>query len=116
MKDLAGKAALVTGAQQGIGKAIAIAFARAGADVVINYLDPAAADEVAAAVHAVGRRAVLAQGDVAASETPARLVAATVAAFGKIDVLVNNAGVFPRVSFLDMTGEDWDYVHSINLR
>jgi NAD(P)-dependent dehydrogenase (short-subunit alcohol dehydrogenase family) len=116
MTDLAGKAALVTGAQQGIGKATAIALARAGADVVINCLDPAAADEVAAAVRATGRRAILAEGDVAASDTPARLVAATVAAFGRIDILVNNAGVFPRVAFLEMTEQDWDHVHSINLK
>jgi len=117
LADLAGKAALVTGAQQGIGKAIAIALAQAGADVAINYLDgKAAADEVAAAVCATGRRAVVVAGDVAASGTPGPLVDATVAAFGKIDILVNNAGVFPRVSLLDMTESDWDFVHSINLK
>ena len=112
MADLAGKVALVTGAQQGIGKAIAIAFARAGADVVINYLDNVgAAEHVAAAVRSTGQQAVLAQGDVSGSGTPARLVAATVEAFGKIDILVNNAGVFPRASFLEMTEADWDFVH-----
>lgn len=117
MADLAGKAALVTGAQQGIGKAIAIALAQDGADVVINYLDgEAAAEDVAAAVRATGRRAVLAPGDVSAATTPSSLVAATISAFGKIDILVNNAGVFPRVAFLDMTEKDWDFVHSINLK
>lgn len=117
MADLAGKAALITGAQQGIGKAIAIAFAQAGADVAINYLDGAtAAEEVAAAVRAAGRRAVLIQGNVAESETPKKLVDATIAAFGRIEILVNNAGVFPRVAFLDMTEKDWDFVHSINLK
>jgi len=115
--DLTGKAALVTGAQQGIGKAIAIGLAEAGADVAINYLDGEAdAEAVAAAVRALGRRALLLLGDVAASETPGNLTAATVAAFGKIDILVNNAGVFPRVPFLDMTEKDWDFVHTINLR
>jgi NAD(P)-dependent dehydrogenase (short-subunit alcohol dehydrogenase family) len=115
MTDLAGKSALVTGAQQGIGRAIAIALAHEGADVAINYLDDkAAAEEVAAAVRAKGRQAVLVAGDV--STTPAALVTATVAAFGKIDVLVNNAGVFPRVAMLDMTEKDWDFVHSINLK
>jgi 3-oxoacyl-[acyl-carrier protein] reductase len=117
MADLTGKSALVTGAQQGIGKAIAIALAKEGVDVAINYLDgKTAAEDVATAVQAAGREAVLLAGDVAAPGIPAALVAETLAAFGKIDILVNNAGVFPRVTFLDMTEEDWDFVHSINLK
>jgi NAD(P)-dependent dehydrogenase (short-subunit alcohol dehydrogenase family) len=117
MPDLLNKAALVTGAQQGIGKAIAIALAREGADVAINYLDgEAMAEAVAAEVRDLGRRAVLVRGDVAAAGTPALLVDATVAAFGKIDIMVNNAGVFPRVPFFEMTESDWDFVHSINLK
>ncbi len=117
MADLAGKVALITGAQQGIGAAIALAMARDGADVAINYLDGLAeAETLAATIRALGRRVVLIPGDVSASDTPAKLVAATVAAFGKLDILVNNAGVFPRVPFLDMTGEDWDFVHAINLK
>ncbi|WP_428539568.1 SDR family NAD(P)-dependent oxidoreductase [Rhodopila sp.] len=117
MADLTGQTALVTGAQQGIGKAIAIALAHDGADVAINYLDDeAAAEEVAAAVRAAGRKATVLRGDVAASGAPGALVDATVAAFGKIDILVNNAGVFPRVALLDMTEKDWDFVHSINLK
>lgn len=117
MADLDGKAVLVTGAQQGIGAAIAIGMARAGADVAINYLDGLAeAEAVASAVRAAGRRAVLVPGDVSDMATPARLVEATRAAFGRIDCLVNNAGVFPRVAFLDMKGSDWDFVHSINLK
>jgi NAD(P)-dependent dehydrogenase (short-subunit alcohol dehydrogenase family) len=117
MADLTGKAALVTGAQQGIGAAIAIALAQQGANVAINYLDGLAeAEAVAAAIRAAGGQAVLVAGDVARPETPANLVNATVAALGRIDVLVNNAGVFPRVPFLDMTPADWDFVHTINLR
>ena len=117
MGDLAGKVALVTGAQQGIGAAIAAAFAQAGADVALNYLDDAAqAEAVAAQIRAAGRRAELLQGDVAAPGTPAALVAATVRALGRIDILVNNAGVYPRVDFLDMTEADWDFVHAINLK
>jgi NAD(P)-dependent dehydrogenase (short-subunit alcohol dehydrogenase family) len=115
--DLAGKAALVTGAQQGIGRAIAISLAQAGADVAINYLDgEAAAQDVAESVRSAGRKAVVLAGDVSVAGTPGTLVDATVTAFGKIDILVNNAGVFPRVSFLDMTEKDWDFVHSINLK
>ncbi len=117
MGDLTGKAALVTGAQQGIGAAIAIALAQQGADVAINYLDGLAeAEAVAAAVRRTGQRAELVAGDVAGADMPAKLVAETTTAFGRIDILVNNAGVFPRVPFLDMTLADWDLVHGINLR
>ena len=117
MGNLAGKSALITGAQQGIGKAIALAFAQEGADIALNYLDkPSDAEAVAAAICALGRRVVLIQADVAASDTPKNLVDATIAAFGKIDILVNNAGVFPRVAFLEMQPSDWDFVHAINLK
>ena len=117
MPDLTGKAALVTGAQQGIGAAIAIALAQDGADVAINCLDGLRdAEAVAATIRGLGRRAVLVPGDVSAPGAPARMIDATVAAFGKIDILVNNAGVFPRVPFLDMRESDWDFVHSINLK
>jgi len=112
-----GKAVLVTGAQQGIGRAVAIAFAEAGADVAVNYLDDAAAGEaVAQAVRQRGRRAVLLQGDVAKVADAGSLVARTVEGLGAIDVLVNNAGVFPRVALLDMRESDWDYVHGVNLK
>jgi 3-oxoacyl-[acyl-carrier protein] reductase len=117
MADLTGQAALVTGAQQGIGAAIAIALAREGADIAINYLDDeAAAQQVAATVRGDGGKAVLVAGDISATGVPGALVGATLAAFGRIDILVNNAGVFPRVAFLAMTETDWDFVHSINLK
>jgi len=112
-----GKAVLVTGAQQGIGRAVAIAFAEAGADVAVNYLDdPAAGEAVAQAVRQRGRRAVLLQGDVGKVGDAGSLVARTVEGLGAIDVLVNNAGVFPRVALLDMRESDWDYVHGVNLK
>jgi NAD(P)-dependent dehydrogenase (short-subunit alcohol dehydrogenase family) len=109
--DLRGSVALVTGAQQGIGRAAAVALAREGADIALNYLDDKAGAEAGAGLcRAEGRRAVIVQGDVARREDAARMVAECVAGLGRIDILVNNAGVFPRVKFLDMTDADWDYL------
>ncbi|WP_428487082.1 SDR family NAD(P)-dependent oxidoreductase [Rhodopila sp.] len=108
---------LVTGGQQGIGRAMAIAFASAGADVAINWLDDkAAAEDVAAAVHQLGRDALLIRADVGKLDDIKTLIETTVAWQDRLDVLVNNAGVFPRVPFLDMTEADWDFVVDINLK
>jgi 3-oxoacyl-[acyl-carrier protein] reductase len=113
---LAGKVALVTGAQQGIGKAIALAYGGEGASVVVNYLDDRAAGEaVAAQIGALGARAVAVAGNVART-TDVRTMAEAGASLGGIDVLVNNAGIFPRVDFLDMTEEQWDEVLDVNLK
>lgn len=113
---LENKVAIVTGAQQGIGKAIALAFARAGAHAVVNYLDDrGAADAAVAAIEAQGRRAVAVQGDVARAEDVRRLIEAG-DALGGADILVNNAGIFPRVDFLDMTEAEWTQVLDVNLK
>ena len=113
---LAGKVALVTGAQQGIGKAIALAYGREGASVVINYLDSQpAAEESASQIRAMGQRAVIIAGDVAQAADVRRLVEAGTS-LGGIDILVNNAGIFPRVEFLDMTEAQWDEVLNVNLK
>ena len=113
---LAGKIALVTGAQQGIGKAIALAYGREGASVVINYLDnQAAAAEIASQIRTLGQQAVPVAGDVAQAADVRRMVEAG-ESLGGIDILVNNAGIFPRVEFLDMTEAQWDEVLNVNLK
>ena len=111
------RTALVTGAQQGIGAAAARALAVAGHDVAVNWLDDqAAAEAVAADVRAAGRRAVLLQGSVGTAAGCAALVQGAVDALGRIDLLVNNAGIFPRVPFLEMTEAEWDRVLDVNLK
>ena len=113
---LAGKVALVTGAQQGIGKAIALAYGHEGASVVLNYLDNQAAAEASAAqIRALGQRAVTIAGDVAQATDVRRMIEAGMA-LGGLDIVVNNAGIFPRVEFLDMTEAQWDEVLGVNLK
>jgi 3-oxoacyl-[acyl-carrier protein] reductase len=114
--DLSGKVALVTGGSRGIGRAISLALAAHGARVAINYASNAgAADEAAAAIGGEGAVVTLA-GDVADPATGARLVEATVAAFGRIDILVNNAGVTADDLILRMSEEEWDRVIDTNLK
>jgi len=115
--DLESRRALVTGAQQGIGRSAALALAHAGADVAINWLDDkAAAESLATDIARLGRKAALVQGSVASSQEVARLVAEADAALGGLDTLVNNAGVFPRSPFLDLKEAEWDLVHTVNLK
>ena len=114
---LAGKIALVTGGQQGIGAAIAVALAEEGADVAISWLDDeAAAEAVAGRVREAGRRVHLVRADVARLADIELMVADTVGVLGAPDILVNNAGVYPRVKLLEMRESDWDYVLDINLK
>jgi NAD(P)-dependent dehydrogenase (short-subunit alcohol dehydrogenase family) len=113
----AGKVVLVTGAQQGIGRAMAIEFAAAGADVAINWLDDErAAEGLAGQVRSHGRHALTVKANVAQIEQSQAMAAAVEQELGPIDVLINNAGVFPRVSFLEMSESDWDYVLDVNLK
>jgi NAD(P)-dependent dehydrogenase (short-subunit alcohol dehydrogenase family) len=115
--ECVGKVVLVTGAQQGIGRAMAVEFAAAGADVAVNWLDDqGAAERVADEIRGRGRRAVLVKADVARIEQVQSMVSAASEALGPIDVLINNAGVFPRVPFLEMTESDWDHVLDVNLK
>ena len=113
--SLDGRVGLVTGAQQGIGRAIAAAMGQAGASVVINWLDDEeAAREVAAAIREIGADAVTVQGDVAVRSDCERMFAAG-AELGGVDLLVNNAGVFPRIPLLDITDDAWNRVQEVNV-
>jgi len=115
--DFAGKVVLVTGAQQGIGRAMALEFAAAGADVAVNWLDDeTAAQGVADQVRARGWREILVRADVGQIQQVQAMVAAVQDGLGPIDVLISNAGVFPRVAFLEMTECDWDHVLDVNLK
>jgi NAD(P)-dependent dehydrogenase (short-subunit alcohol dehydrogenase family) len=115
--DLSGKVVLVTGAQQGIGRAIALRCAAAGADVAVNWLDgEGAANDIADEIRASGRRALTVRGDVGQLAEVEAIVAAVETQLGPIDVLVNNAGVFPRVPFLELRESDWDFVLGVNLK
>jgi NAD(P)-dependent dehydrogenase (short-subunit alcohol dehydrogenase family) len=117
--DLHGKAVIVTGAGGGLGRAFAHGFAAAGARVLAADLDCDAAAETAAAVSEAGGSALPVQTDVADEESTQTMAAAAIAAFGAIDVLVNNAGVYAgleRRPFDEIDVADWDRVMAVNLR
>jgi NAD(P)-dependent dehydrogenase (short-subunit alcohol dehydrogenase family) len=114
---LAGKVALITGADSGIGRAVAIAFAREGADLLVSYLcEEEDARETARWVEEAGRKVILAPGDIADPAHCRALVARTVEAFGRIDVLVNNAAFqMTRASLEEIPDEEWDHTFQTNI-
>ena len=117
MFDLTGRAALVTGASRGIGRAIALAFAHQGADVSVNYREnAAAAEEVVAEITSLGRRAIAVQGSTAEGrEACEAIVKAALDAFEKVDILVNNAGITRDDLIMRMDAEAWEAVIDTNL-
>lgn len=115
--QLEGKVAFVTGGSRGIGKAIALTLAEAGAEVAINYAgNVAAAEEVAAEIRKIGRRALILQGDVSKTEIASEMMEAVVSEFGHCDILVNNAGITRDGLLMRMKEEDWDAVLNTNLK
>jgi NAD(P)-dependent dehydrogenase (short-subunit alcohol dehydrogenase family) len=114
--EVTGQVALVTGAARGIGRACAIALARAGADVALGLRDRDAAGDVADAVRALGRRAVPLQMDVSRRSQIAAAVAEAHRAFGRIDILVNNAGIGPPGAAQAVTEDDFDATLAVNLK
>ncbi|MGL6234461.1 MAG: 3-oxoacyl-ACP reductase family protein [Segniliparus sp.] len=115
-KEFDGQAVLITGASRGIGRATALAFAERGADVAFTYKSSkAAADEVAERITALGVRALAYQGDIADPDVPEQVAAAAHAEFGRIDVLVNNAGITRDDLLVNFSDEDLELVLATNL-
>ncbi|MGK3957593.1 SDR family NAD(P)-dependent oxidoreductase [Arthrobacter sp. R4] len=114
--DLKGKVAIVTGSGRGLGLAYAQELARRGAAVVINDVDPAVSSEAVDSITAKGGRAVAVTAAVGSTETAKKLIEAAVEAFGRLDILVTNAGVLRDKSLLKMTDEDFDLVINVHLR
>ena len=111
---LEGKTAIVTGASRGIGRHIALAFAREGADLVINATNLSLLQSLSDEITAMGRRCVISAGSVADPQTAQDMVKAALDAFGKIDIVVNNAGVMNRKGTLELTIDEWHRVLDVN--
>ncbi len=117
MGRLEGRAAVVTGGGRGIGRAVCLAFAKEGADVIVNYASKdQPAQEVVRMIQEMGRKAVAVKGNVAMKADVERIILAAVENFGKIDILVNNAGVSKPNMLYKMTEEQWDEVVDIHLK
>lgn len=112
--SLAGKAAIVTGANTGIGEAIAVALAEAGADVALA--GRSRADETAERIEALGRKAVLIEADLGTTSPVQRVIDETLGQFGRLDILINNAGIIRRADAVDFSEADWDAVLDTNLK
>lgn len=110
------RAAIVTGGRRGIGKGIALALAADGFDIAIADVSPRGIDAAVAEIAATGRRCVAVLGNVALADDVARMVAEAEAALGRVDALINNAGVAGEGRVLDISPEDWDRVMGVNAR
>lgn len=114
---LEGRVALITGSSRGIGRAIAIAFARAGADIGVTYKqDHYMAEQTVEQIRALGHRAIVAELDVSRRESVRRVVDVVRTTFGRVDILVNNAGILQQKPFFSISDEDWDRMLAVNLK
>ncbi len=113
---LSGKVALVTGGAQGIGKAIALLLAQNGADIAVSDINLEKADETAKEIESMGRRAMAIRANVASPADVEKMVESILAQLGRIDILINNAGIARDKLILRMTEEDWDAVLDVNLK
>ena len=116
MEMLKGKVALITGSGRGIGRAIALKFAREGADVISLDIDIQSARETTREVESLGRKAQSYSCDISNFETTQEVLKAAIEHFGKLDILVNNAGITKDNLLLRMTEEEWDLVLKVNLK
>jgi NAD(P)-dependent dehydrogenase (short-subunit alcohol dehydrogenase family) len=114
--SLAGRTALVTGAARGLGRAIALALANAGADVALGLRDKASGDALVAEIEKLGRRVLPLQMDVQRVDEIAGATEKAIAHFGKIDILINNVGVGPENPIEDVREDDFDYTLAVNLK
>ncbi len=114
--SLAGRRALVTGASRGIGRACALAYAEAGADLALVSRSGEALRQVAVQIEALGRRALVLEADLARPESAARVVEATESQLGGLDILLNNAGTTRRAKAEAFSDEDWNFVLELNLQ
>jgi glucose 1-dehydrogenase len=113
---LQGKVAIVTGAGTGIGQAIAVAFAREGVSVTVDYVgDASAAEETMGKIDSIGGKALAVAADVSQPEDVQRLMQQTLAAFGRLDIVVNNAGIEKKFAFVDYPVEEWQRILAVNL-
>jgi 2-dehydro-3-deoxy-D-gluconate 5-dehydrogenase len=112
--DLSGKVALITGGNTGLGQGVAVALAKAGADIAVAGIVPA--DDTAAQVRALGRRFIDIQANLMAIEPIPRIIAETLSGLGRLDILVNNAGLIRRADAVDFSEQDWDDVMNVNIK
>ena len=113
---LEGRTAIVTGARRGIGRAIALALAKEGANVTVGDISQEDCQKVVDEIEKMGRKGLAVKCDVTATPEVEDMVSKTVAKFGKVDILVNDAGIIAFKPFLELTDEEWDSIISVNLK
>lgn len=113
---LKGKTAIITGSGRGIGRAIALAMAAQGANIVVNDVNMESAGEVVAEIEAMGRQAIAVKADVTAEDQVKAMVEVCIKQFGKLDILVNNAGIIQTAPVAEIDSKDWDRVMEVNLK